>query len=88
MVKERETWCAAAHGLQRVGHSLVTECQQHDGINILPSLWHHAEYFQCSKSPLCSACSSPTNAGNHHGFVLSRMLLWFLFFRTTLFKMS
>ena len=27
MVKDRETWCAAVHGLQRVGHDLETELQ-------------------------------------------------------------
>ena len=25
MMKNREAWCAAVHGLQRVGHNLVTE---------------------------------------------------------------
>ena len=28
MVKDREAWCAAVHGSQRVGHDLVTEQQQ------------------------------------------------------------
>ena len=28
MVKDREAWCASVHGLQRVGHNLVTK-QQH-----------------------------------------------------------
>ena len=27
MVMDREAWCAAVHGLQRVGHDLVTEQQ-------------------------------------------------------------
>ena len=27
MVRNREAWCAAVHGLQRVGHDLVTEQQ-------------------------------------------------------------
>ena len=27
-VKDREAWRAAVHGLQRVGHNLVTEQQQ------------------------------------------------------------
>ena len=26
--KDRETWSAAVHGLQKVGHNLVTEQQQ------------------------------------------------------------
>ena len=25
MVKDKEAWCAAVHGLQRAGHNLVTE---------------------------------------------------------------
>ena len=29
MVKDRETWCAAVHGLQTVEHSWATEQQQH-----------------------------------------------------------
>ena len=28
MVKDREAWCAAVHGVQRVGHAWVTEQQQ------------------------------------------------------------
>ena len=28
MVKEREAWCAAVHGVARVRHDLVTEQQQ------------------------------------------------------------
>ena len=28
MVKDREAWCAAVHGLQRVRHNSVTEQQQ------------------------------------------------------------
>ena len=28
MVKDREAWSAAVHGLQRVGHNLATEQQQ------------------------------------------------------------
>ena len=28
MVKDREAWCAAIHGSQRVGHNLATEEQQ------------------------------------------------------------
>ena len=28
IVKDREAWCVAVHGLQRVGHDLVTEKQQ------------------------------------------------------------
>ena len=28
-VKDREAWRAAVHGLQRVGHNLVTEQQQY-----------------------------------------------------------
>ena len=27
MVKDREAWCAAIHGSQRVGHDLVTKLQ-------------------------------------------------------------
>ena len=27
-MKDREAWCVAVHGLQRVGHDLVTEKQQ------------------------------------------------------------
>ena len=27
IVKDRETWCAAVHGVQRVGHGLATEQQ-------------------------------------------------------------
>ena len=27
IVKDRETWCAAVHGVQRVGHYLATEQQ-------------------------------------------------------------
>ena len=32
MVKDREAWHAAVHGLQRVGHDLVTEQQQNNQI--------------------------------------------------------
>jgi len=28
MVKDREAWCAAVHGSQRVGHDLTTEQQK------------------------------------------------------------
>ena len=28
IVKNRETWCAAVHGLQRTGHNLMTEKPQ------------------------------------------------------------
>ena len=28
IVKERRTWCAAVHGVERVGHNLATEQQQ------------------------------------------------------------
>ena len=28
IVKDREAWSAAVHGLQKVGHNLVTEQQQ------------------------------------------------------------
>ena len=28
MVKDREDWCAAVHGLQSVGHDLMTEQQE------------------------------------------------------------
>ena len=31
LVKDREAWRAAVHGLQRVGHNLVTEQQQQLG---------------------------------------------------------
>ena len=31
IVKDREAWCAAVHGLQRVGQNLVTE-QPYQGI--------------------------------------------------------
>ena len=27
--RDREAWCAAVHGLQRVGHNWATEQQQH-----------------------------------------------------------
>ena len=30
MVKDREAWCAAVHGSQRVGHDLVVERQQNN----------------------------------------------------------
>ena len=29
MVRDRETWRAAVHGLQRIGHDGATEQQQH-----------------------------------------------------------
>ena len=29
IVKDRETWCAAAHGSQRVGHDLATKQRHH-----------------------------------------------------------
>ena len=28
-VKGREAWCAAVHGVAKIGHNLVTEQQQH-----------------------------------------------------------
>ena len=34
-VKDREAWCAAIMGLQRVGHNLATEHQQHSGLIML-----------------------------------------------------
>ena len=30
ILKDREAWCAAVHGVQRVGHSLATEQQQQE----------------------------------------------------------
>jgi len=43
MVKDREAWCAAVHGLQRVGHDWVTEQQQqHSPFKSLPS--SHQEF--------------------------------------------
>ena len=30
ILKDREAWCAAVHGVQRVGHNLATEQQQED----------------------------------------------------------
>ena len=33
MVKDREAWCAAVHGLQRVRHNLATEQQQQLGLS-------------------------------------------------------
>ena len=30
-VKERKAWCAAVHGVKRVGHELATEQQDHCG---------------------------------------------------------
>ena len=35
MVKDREAWCAAVMGLQRVGHNLANEQQQHSGLIML-----------------------------------------------------
>ena len=32
MVKDREAWCAAVHGMQRVGHDWVTEKQQQPSV--------------------------------------------------------
>ena len=32
-VKDREAWCAAVHGLQRVRHNLATEQQQQLGLS-------------------------------------------------------
>ena len=32
IVKDREAWCAAVHGSQRVGHNLVTEQQREEWI--------------------------------------------------------
>ena len=37
MVKDREAWCAAVHGLQRVGHDWATEQQQ------IPASWSQIE---------------------------------------------
>ena len=31
IVKERKAWCAAVHGVKRVGHELATEQQDHCG---------------------------------------------------------
>ena len=30
IMKEREAWCAAAHGVTKFGHNLATEQQQQD----------------------------------------------------------
>ena len=32
-VKDREAWCAAVHGLQRVRHDLATEQQHQERLN-------------------------------------------------------
>ena len=32
VVKDREAWCAAVHGSERVGHDLATEQQQYGSI--------------------------------------------------------
>ena len=34
-VKDREAWCAAVHGSQRVGHNYVTEQQQLDPLSLV-----------------------------------------------------
>ena len=38
MVKDKEAWCAASMGSQRVGYDWVTEQQQHYLVNILLSV--------------------------------------------------
>ena len=53
LVMDREAWCAAVHGSQRVGHNLVTEQQAatshhflldvRDSGNLHQSLWTHME---------------------------------------------
>ena len=42
IVKDREAWCAAVHGSQRVGYNLVTEQQR-----IYMYLHVFSEIFQC-----------------------------------------
>ena len=37
MVKDREAWCVAVHGLQRVGHDLATKQQQY----VICTLYRH-----------------------------------------------
>ena len=40
-VRDMEAWCAAVHGVQRVGHNWATEQQQPDGLTVrkLTTLW-------------------------------------------------
>ena len=42
LVKDREAWRAAVHGLQRVGHDLATEQQQYYLSALTPS---SSQYF-------------------------------------------
>ena len=40
VVKDREAWRAAAHGVAKVEHNLMTERQQQP-VPCQPCLWHH-----------------------------------------------
>ena len=44
MVKDREVWCSAVHGLQRVGHDLATE-QKHTLIHTHTCILINYHYF-------------------------------------------
>ena len=71
-VKDRVAWCAAVHGVAKIGHNLVTEQQQHSWEVQLRSLWnkvdsglspitpnfkcHRQQYIKLYCSDLISKC--------------------------------
>ena len=58
IVEDREAWCAAVHGVAKVGHNLVTEQQQHklhDSLSLLARFAPRARMLLCKserQSPL------------------------------------
>ena len=58
LVMDGEDWCAAVHGVAKVGHNLVTEQQQHklhDSLSLLARFAPRARMLLCKserQSPL------------------------------------
>ena len=52
IVKDKEAWCTAVHGSQRVGHDLATDQQRMDSwkldsvmANIVLEIWRYYNYL-------------------------------------------
>ena len=50
MVMDKETWCAAIYGSQRVGHDLATE-QQHDHKGLMSKIYKQLIQLTIQKQP-------------------------------------
>ena len=46
LVMDREAWCAAIHGLQRVGHDWATELNWSNVYVLFPAIWSDSIFLQ------------------------------------------